>query len=166
MSEISPQDRELTTRIADNIKAKYQKELIDKEHQLHIAKVLKDRAPLVWKKLVEEMSAMTQRLGADLGATGAVDLKFTNPSSNQMSISKTEMPHVAFILTLKNSPISVEGTLTKADPRLMKDKPGVTAKLLIEFTVNQDDTVTAIFLGEQFHEGTGLAEKMFETVFA
>ena len=166
MSEISPQDHELTTRIADNIKAKYQKELVAKEHQLHIAKVLKDRAPLIWKKLVEETSAMTRRLGADLGATGAVDLKFTTPSSNQMSIGKTEMPHVLLDLTFKENPISATGTLSKADPRPTKLTPTVTTKLLIEFTVNQDDTVTAIFLGEQFHEGNGLAEKIFETVFA
>jgi hypothetical protein len=166
MPQNSTEPSDLTRRIANSIRAKYRKELIEKQRQLHTAKVLKDRAPGVWKKLFEVLSAMTRSLAAELGTPGGVDLKFANAGTSQLTITKTEMPYVLLNLHFHDVSFSISGTLAKADPRPTKSAPAVTTPLNIELSVSEDDSITAIFLGEEFPEGAGLAARIFELVFA
>jgi len=152
-------------KLARDIKEKDERYLIERENQMHVARVISEGGYLLWKGLNTKLKQYVDLLRANLGDNPLLngDLRFSS-QPNRIVITKREFPYVSFVLTLNLNMHAATASLAKANPRA--DGNNVATTIKIEFKVGEFDRVYAIMNGVAYDEPDTLAKALMETIFA
>lgn len=156
---------ELIQRLAGGIKEKDHRELLEKEHQLHRAKILKEGGSIFWASVCDSLAKSVANLKVALGTPGGDDLVFAK-MHDSISIQKSECPYVRFSLVLKPILGSMEGNASKINPRPAKGKTPPSEKLRFEMVVSLEDRVSVNGEGKDFGSGEELADYILDKLFS
>jgi hypothetical protein len=153
------------SKLAKDIKEKDHEDLIKKEHQLHVAKIIHEKGQALWNQLAAKLKEYVEALRADLGNPVLdAELRFDNDPTGQIKINKQEFPFVNFTMTLNLDGQMISGTWMKANP-WPTGAPMGTRFIKIEFKANQEDHVYMVMDGVDHHDAESLAKAIMEMLF-
>jgi hypothetical protein len=153
-------------KLADNIKEKDHEELVKKEHQLHVAKVVNEKGPDFWEEFKTKLQEYVAQMRADLGNPTLIgDLRFSQNGST-LNIGKSEFPFVQFNATLNLTAQTINGSYVIVNPRPQPGRGGLpNTQLLVHFKLNHDNNLYTEIGDSQFHHGHQLAEHVMKLLF-
>jgi hypothetical protein len=153
-------------KLADNIKEKDHEELLKKEHQLHVAKVINEKGPAFWEEFKTKLQEYVDQMRADLGNQTLIgDLRFSQ-NGNALNIGKSEFPFVQFNAILNLTSQTISGSYVIVNPRPQSGRGGLPhTQLLVHFKLNHDNQLHAEIGNSQFHHGHELAEHVMKLLF-
>lgn len=152
--------------LADRIKETDHKELLEKEHQLHVAKMVNEKGPQFWSDFKASLKGHVEQMRIDLdNQVLAGDLTFREQQPNTVQVSKSELPFVSFSLTANFQAAALTGFRLTVNPRLPPNTHRQNLPVSGMFRVNHENQLFVEMDEHQFHHGHELAKHLMELLF-